>query len=313
MSSLMEVFSTFPVLGWVFSFVFGSIVGSFLNVCIYRIPHGKSIIYPGSRCQCGAAIRWFDNLPILSWILLRGKARCCGASFSIRYPFVEFLTATLFLLAWIQFPPIVALSLWIFIGLMIPAIFIDLDYFIIPDRFSVGGMFVGVFLSVLIPELHAVEGVPATALYGLSSAIVGALVGSAVVYWFGAIAEIVFRKEAMGQGDVKLAGCFGAFCGWQGAVFSLFGGALIGTIFLIPVLLWQRLKSSDVQTERPEEKKMTPNEEGEEGEDHNIGFGSAVPFGPMLCAAIFLYLFWLSPYVDAWFADVGEILRLSLG
>jgi len=311
MFSPLEVLSIFPVLGWIFSFLLGSIVGSFLNVCIYRIPHGKSIIFPGSHCQCGASIRWYDNIPIVSWIFLRGKARCCGASFSIRYPLIELLTAILFLVAWIQFSPIVAICLWIFIGLLIPAIFIDLDYFIIPDRFSVGGMMIGILLSVLIPELHAADGQRATALSGLSSALIGALIGSSVVYWFGAIAEIVFRKEAMGQGDVKLAGCFGAFCGWQGAVFSLFGGALIGTIVLIPILLWQKLRGKETEPAKPSESMNNdPDELGEEGP---IGFGSAVPFGPMLCAAIFLYLFWLSPYVDAWFAEVGEILRLSLG
>lgn len=306
MNSLLEALSVFPVFGWIASFVLGSIVGSFLNVCIYRIPEGKSIVYPGSRCGCcGAPIRWYDNIPIFSWIRLRGKARCCGAAFSIRYPLVEFLTAVLFLIAWIQFPPIVALCAWVFIGLLVPLVFIDLDHFFIPDRFSVGGLFVGVLLSALVPELHGYANPGGIAvLSGLGSAVIGALVGSAVVYWFGAVAEIVFRKEAMGQGDVKLAGCFGAFCGWQGAVFSLFGGALIGTVVLMPYLIWARF-SGKKQADIP----VAADADSPE-EEEPMGFGSAVPFGPMLCTAVLLYFFWLAPLVDAWFSEVWEILNM---
>lgn len=312
MSAAAQVFESFPWFGWILAFVFGSIVGSFLNVCIYRIPEGKSVVFPGSRCACGKPIAWYDNIPILSWLLLRGKARCCGRKFSIRYPFVEFLTALLFLLAWISQPIPVALCYWAFFALLVPAVFIDLDHFIIPDRFSVGGMFLGVFLSALVPEMHGFANPGGIATFsGISSAVVGALVGSSVLYWFGALAEIVFRKEALGQGDVKLAGCFGAFCGWQGAVFSLFAGALIGTALLLPILIWQRMKGETPQV--PAAEKSEPGEEtpvGEdEGEEGPIGFGTAVPFGPMLCAAIGLYVLWLEQPVRDWFAEVGDLLR----
>ena len=304
MSAAAQVFERFPWFGWLLAFVFGSIVGSFLNVCIYRIPAGKSVVFPGSRCGCGKPIAWYDNIPILSWIILRGKARCCGAPFSGRYPFVEFLTGLLFLLAWVGESIPVALCLWAFFALLVPAIFIDLDHFIIPDRFSVGGMFVGIFLSVLVPELHGFANPGGIATYsGLSTALVGALVGSSVLYWFGALAEIVFRKEALGQGDVKLAGCFGAFCGWQGAVFSLFAGAVIGTVLLLPILIWQRFKGQPASA--------GASEADEEG-DESIGFGTAVPFGPMLCAAIILYVLWLEEPVRAWFDEVGVLLRQLL-
>ncbi len=305
MEFVSQVLAVFPWLGWVFAFVFGSITGSFLNVCIYRIPAGKSVIWPGSRCACGAAIGWYDNIPILSWFFLRGRARCCGRSFGLRYPLVEFITATLFLLAWLTQPIPVALCLWAFFGLLVPAVFIDLDHFIIPDRFSVGGMFAGIFLSALVPELHGFSAPGGTAAYeGLSTAVVGALVGSSVLYWFGALAEIVFRKEALGQGDVKLAGCFGAFCGWEGAVFSLFAGALIGTLVLLPVLLLRGGGSAG--GEAPAEK--TEEDQG----DVPVGFGTAVPFGPMLCAAAVLYVLWLGPPVREWFAEVGDLLRILL-
>ncbi len=315
MSSVLPVFESFPWFGWLLAFVFGTIVGSFLNVCIYRIPEGKSVIFPGSRCACGARIAWYDNIPVFSWILLRGRARCCGRRFSIRYPLVEFLTGVLFLLAWIGHPLPVALCLWVFFSLLIPAVFIDLDHFIIPDRFSVGGMFLGIFLSAMVPELHGFANPGGIATFsGLSTAVVGALVGSSVLYWFGALAEIVFRKEALGQGDVKLAGCFGAFCGWQGAVFSLFAGAVIGTVLLLPVLIWQRLKGREAVT--PEVTPSQGSAEGESqqpaGEEEPIGFGTAVPFGPMLCAAAAIYVLWLGEPVRAWFAEVGDLLQLIL-
>ncbi|MFP4358278.1 MAG: prepilin peptidase [Puniceicoccaceae bacterium] len=323
MSDVSQVLETFPWLGWIFSFVFGAVVGSFLNVCIHRIPEGRSIVYPGSRCVCGSPIPWYDNLPIVSWFVLRGRARCCGRRFGFRYPFVEILTASLFLLSWITHSVPEALCLWVFFALLVPAVFIDLDHFIIPDRFSVGGMFAGVFLSALVPELHGFANPGGIAVFsGLGAAVVGALVGSAVVYWFGAIAEIVFRKEALGQGDVKLAGCFGAFCGWEGAVFSLFGGALIGTVLLLPVLVWQRFFSDGPGgAARPPEAPPAARAGGEcppegdgpaEDEDVSIGFGTAVPFGPMLCAAIALYVFWLEEVVRGWFAEAGDLLRAIL-
>lgn len=303
MEMIADTLESFPWFGWLVAFVFGSIVGSFLNVCIHRIPEEKSVIWPGSRCSCGQPIAWYNNIPILSWFILRGKARCCGRRFGIRYPLVEFLTAVLFLVAWVTQPIPVALCYWVFFGLLIPAVFIDLDHYIIPDRFSVGGMFVGVLLSALVPGLHGFANPGGIALFdGLSAAIIGALIGSSVLYWFGALAEIVFRKEALGQGDVKLAGCFGAFCGWEGAVFALFGGAVIGTVLLVPVLFWQRIRG-----------RGEPNSDGgEEGNGEPMGMGTAVPFGPMLCAAVALYVLWLRPPVQFWFEDVGHMLESLL-
>jgi len=312
MTAAAQVFESFPWFGWLLAFLFGLIVGSFLNVCIYRIPAGRSIVTPGSRCACGVPIAWRDNLPVLSWILLRGKARCCGRAFSIRYPLVEFLTGLLFVLAWVTQPIPVALCYWVFFGLLVPAVFIDLDHFIIPDRFSVGGMFLGVVLSAMVPELHGFANPGGIATYsGLSTALIGALIGSSVLYWFGALAEIVFRKEALGQGDVKLAGCFGAFCGWEGAVFSLFAGALIGTVLLVPVLIWQRLRGGRVVEPVGDRSAEMSGADGEEDE-RPIGFGTAVPFGPMLCAAVVLYVLWLRAPVQTWFEEVGELLRLVL-
>ena len=222
--------------------ILGAIVGSFLNVCIYRIPAERSIISPGSACGCGSPIAFYRNIPILSWILLRGKASCCGQPFSLRYPAIELLTAVLFFWAWSIYSPTVAILGMLYISFLICATFIDLDHMIIPDRFSIGGMVIGVVLSIFFPALHGIEGLPIISnIQSGITAIIGALVGAGLVYWIAVLGEVIFRKPAMGEGDVKFAGFIGAFCGWQGAVFAMFGGALLGTIILLPCLLIGRL------------------------------------------------------------------------
>ena len=214
------------------AFMLGAVVGSFLNVCIYRIPVGRSIITPGSRCACGRPIAWFDNIPIFSWAILRGRSRCCDRRFSIRYPAIELLTALLFLASWWLLPPLTAAVGMLFCSILICATSIDLDHMIIPDRFTIGAAVVGVIVSLLIPTLHVTpSGFHAGDVMrsGLES-ILGLLIGSGIILWIALLAEVILRKEAMGFGDVKFLGAIGAFVGWQGAVFSIFGGAVIGTI-----------------------------------------------------------------------------------
>jgi len=282
----------FPLLFSILAGVFGAIVGSFLNVCIYRIPEERSIVTPGSTCACGRPIPFYHNIPILSWLFLRGRAHCCGERFSVRYPAVELLTALLFCWVWTIYPPVVAMVGMLFIAFLICATFIDLDHMIIPDRFSIGGMVIGVVLSFCIPGLHQVDGLPvASNIESGVSAIVGALVGAGLIYWIAVLGEIVFRKPAMGEGDVKFVGFIGAFCGWQGAVFAMFGGALIGSIVLLPCLLIARLLG------RPNVE-VTPDEA-----EAPVQFGMQVPFGPMLAAAGLIYFLGFRVYVDAYFAE----------
>ena len=275
--------------------ILGATVGSFLNVCIYRIPADRSVISPGSACVCGSSIAFYRNIPVLSWILLRGKASCCGQPFSLRYPAIELLTASLFFWAWSIHPPTVAFLGMLYISFLICATFIDLDHMIIPDRFSVGGMVIGVMLSILFPALHGIESLPIISnIQSGLIAITGALVGAGLVYWIAVMGEVIFRKPAMGEGDVKFAGFIGAFCGWQGAVFAMFGGALIGTIILLPCLLLGRLlsrRSADCLVD----------ESGNEGE--RVKFGMQVPFGPMLAGAGLIYFLGFNVYVDAYFAE----------
>ena len=280
-----------------FSFIFGAIVGSFLNVCIYRIPAERSVVFPGSTCACGKPIAWYNNIPILTWVFLRGRASCCGEKFSARYPAIELLTAVLFYASWVMHPPVVAMIGFLFIAFLICSTFIDLDHMIIPDRFSIGGMLIGVLLSILFPSLQGVEGQPIIANIesGVHS-IIGALIGAGLVYWIAVLGEIVFRKPAMGEGDVKFVGFIGAFCGWQGAVFAMFGGAFIGTLILLPVLLLGRIFGW-------KQRGGTSGSEAAEESDESVAFGSQVPFGPMLAVGGLVYFLGFDRYVDAYFAD----------
>jgi len=287
----------FPMFFPVVSFIMGCIVGSFLNVCIYRIPAERSVVVPGSTCACGQPIAWYNNIPILSWCILRGKAACCGAPFSIRYPSIEFLTGALFCASWMTHTPLPAVIGMVFIAMLICATFIDLDHMIIPDRFSIGGMVLGVLISIIFPALHGLEGgmpVARNIESGITS-VIGAIVGAGLVYWIMVLGEIVFRKPAMGEGDVKFVGMIGAFCGWQGAIFSMFGGALIGSIVLLPLLLLARIFGWKTEDKFAEEG---------EGEAELVQFGSQVPFGPMLALGGLAYFLGLDVYVDAYFRDI---------
>ena len=288
---------------WFFAglvFVLGAIVGSFLNVCIYRIPEGRSIIFPGSSCSCGLPIPFYHNIPIFTWLILQGRASCCEETFSIRYPAIELLTAVLFFWVWTIYSPIVAIIGMLFVAFLICATFIDLDHMIIPDRFSIGGMVIGVVLSFIFPSLHGIEGLPLISnIQSGVTAIIGALVGAGLVYWIAVLGELVFRKPAMGEGDVKFVGFIGAFCGWQGAVFSMFGGALVGTAVLLPILLFGRLFSQNKATK--EKTKIDNLSDEDDSEEEDVQFGAHVPFGPMLATAGLIYFLGFNFHVDAYF------------
>lgn len=306
--ALEMVREDFPLFFAAMTFVFGAITGSFLNVCIYRIPAERSVVFPGSTCACGQPIPWYHNIPILTWFILRGKAHCCGAEFSVRYPAIEMLTGLLFWYCWDQHDIVVAAIGMLYISFLICSTFIDLDHMIIPDRFSIGGMVIGVIVSIACPQLHGIDAPPVVAnIQSGVTAMIGALIGAGLVYWISVLGEIVFRKPAMGEGDVKFVGFIGAFCGWQGAVFAMFGGAFIGSIVLLPILLAGRIlgrgRSSD---EEPEDAaQASGDDEDEEGEE--MQFGLQVPFGPMLAVAGLIYFLGFDVYVDAYFAQFSEM------
>jgi len=298
---MLETLLANPWLTGICLFVFGTIVGSFLNVCIHRIPLEQSLILPASRCECGENIPWRFNLPVLSWLMLRGRAACCGRSISVRYLLVEILTGMIFAYASFHFSNHEFYLLFLgsnlfFACILICVTFIDLEHMIIPNRFSFGGAVCGVLIACAFPELWGVtdDGLIGNVRSG-SQALFGLLVGSGILYWIGVMGESLLRKEAIGQGDVKLLGCVGAFCGWKGALFCIFGGAVLGTVLLLPVALGSFLKSTDSSDEEKHTSKL--------------GWGVEVPFGPFLVSAALLYQLGLDTFADDFFQQISYIFR----
>ena len=295
----MDFFETakeFPLIMQCAFFAFGACIGSFLNVCILRIPRGESVATPPSHCKCGAKIKWFDNIPIISWFVLRGRARCCGGAVSFRYPLVEALTACLFLAVWNAFSPAAAFANMAFVSLMIFCAFVDIDTMTLPDAATVGGTCFAVILSAARPELHcdissADANAPKLLLHikSLGISVAGAAVSAGVIYWIRLLAEVVFRREAMGEGDVILLGCIGAFCGWQGGIFALFGGSLIGCAAVLPIAAFRAAF-------------------GKKGGANAGGGGLEIPFGPWLALGAVAYIF-CAKYVDAYFESLAKIFE----
>jgi leader peptidase (prepilin peptidase) / N-methyltransferase len=225
-------------------FLLGTVVGSFLNVCIYRIPWEKSVIWPGSRClRCWTPIAARDNIPILSWLALRGECRNCGSRISARYPLVELLVGLLFLGlyyvdvlsaprdAWRQIP-VHALSTLayhaIFAALLVAATFIDYDLFIIPDQITVTGMLLGLGLGTLDPRIRLEPAAATSHGQGFWVGFLGLAIGAGLTQSVRVLGSRMLGREAMGFGDVTLMAMIGAFLGWQAAIMTFFLGAFVG-------------------------------------------------------------------------------------
>ena len=197
----------------IFVFILGTVVGSFLNVCIYRLPRGESIVRPPSHCpHCKRPVRWYDNVPILSFLILRGRCRNCGKQISIRYAVVELISGVFFVWTGVNFGWSFqsGIGIFLFSSLLIVSA-VDLEHQIIPDEISLGGLLIGLLVSSLFPSLHR----ETIWWRGLIQAIVGMLVGGGIIYVTGVLGDLIFRKESMGGGDVKLLAMLGAFLGWQ--------------------------------------------------------------------------------------------------
>ena len=213
----------------IFIFILGLGVGSFLNVCIYRMPREQSIRKPSrSFCpNCKKTILWYDNIPILSFILLKGRCRFCNGKISLRYPIVELLSGLLFLMAFSYFGITWELVIYlIVIGGLIAASFIDIEYQIIPDEISLGGLVLGLVASLAYPALHNTN----LHLLSLFRSFIGVLVGGGIIYITGWLGTLAFKKEAMGGGDVKLLAMMGAFLGWQAVLIIFFAAPFLATI-----------------------------------------------------------------------------------
>lgn len=209
----------------VFAGLIGACIGSFLNVVIYRLPLGQSIVSPPSRCpRCGSRLRWFENVPILGWLWLRGRCRHCQSRISIQYPAVELLTALLFVLVvWVTPPGPLLVTRLLFVCILIALFGIDLEHQILPNSITLPGIVAGLLLSTIAPP-------------GWRDAVIGALLGAAILYGIAWGYYAWRREEGLGMGDVKMLAMVGAFLGWKAVlvtlVLSSFSGAIIGVALI---------------------------------------------------------------------------------
>ena len=233
----------------IFFFALGAIVGSFLNVCVHRLPRGESIVSPGSRCpKCGRHICWYDNIPMLSYVILRGRCRHCGSGISGRYFIVELITAFLFLALFLRFGLKVDLLVYLaFTSSLLVMSFIDFEHKIIPDILDCPGIVIGFVVSMLLPAMH-VRPQPwdstfeSPAVIAAADSLSGIILGGGFLVVLAIAGRAVFKKEAMGGGDVKLLAMIGAFLGWQMAALTVFISALIGSV--VGIIAKLRMKGS---------------------------------------------------------------------
>ena len=272
------------ILGF-FSFWLGACVASFLNVVIWRVPRGESIVSPPSHCpKCNSPIKWWQNIPILSWLALRGRCAACRAPISPRYICVEALGGVLFLAVFMKYNPIavpetmfavMCMSLaaaWIWTALMIAGSFIDFDHQLLPDFTTVGGMVLGV----------AVNGI-SSLLNGSASGILHSLAG--LVFGFGLlwlvrwIGSKAFRREAMGMGDVFLMGAVGAMFGPVAVLVTLILSSVFGSVVGVGLILLSRAK---------------------------LGKFVAIPYGPYICLGCLAWMFW-GPQLVGWYISLFRV------
>ncbi len=240
-------------LGPVAALLIGCCLGSFYNVVIYRWPKGMSLVSPPSRCpSCGTPIRWVDNIPVVSFVLLRGRCRHCRQTISWRYPLVELLTGLMAAALYRTFG--LSPSLFVFFAfgsLLLLITFIDLDTYLIPDVLSVGGLVLGLAAAALFSHVHWAD------------ALGGALLGGALFFAVAWGYQRLRRQDGLGGGDIKLLAMIGAFIGWKGVLFTVFFSSVIGAAVGVAVMVRSRQ-----------------------------GFAARIPFGPFLSLGAITYVFW---------------------
>lgn len=266
---------------YIYVFVLGAVVGSFLNVCISRLPDRQSIVKPRSRCpKCENAIAWYDNLPIISFIILRAKCRHCGEPISFQYPIIELLTAALFVLVMHNFTNIPAIVIYmVFTSALVVITFIDLEHYIIPDEISLPGVVIGLLLSLLPDTVTGGQLVTSSVV----DSLIGCVVGGGLLYLTALFSLVAFKKEGMGGGDIKLLAMVGAFLGWKMALMTIVVGSVFGA-FVGVALILLRLKVR----------------------------GDYIPFGPYLALGAFLAMMW-GDQILAGYLMFGEGLGEGLG
>jgi len=247
-------------------FALGLAFGSFLNVCIYRLPRGLSVVRPGSACpKCSQAIRLYDNIPILSWLILRGKCRFCKASISPRYLVVELLTGALFLACYAYFGfTLATLKYCVFGFLLLGLIFTDAETQLLPDKMTLPGLVLGLLFSFVVPVNDLLSNMLLGLVYvapagtwspwlSLLQSVMGAAVGASFIYGAGAIYLRARGVEGMGFGDVKLMAMVGAFLGIRLTIFTLFGASIVGSMAGLSTVLAVWIKRTRRRMERNHE------------------------------------------------------------
>ena len=209
--------------------IFGAMIGSFLNVCILRwgAEPKQSVVKPRSRCpRCGRSLAWYDNVPVLSWLILRARCRGCGEPISVQYPLVELATAGIWAyMAWRHGVSLETLRGAVFGTILLGIAMTDAREYIIPNEFTLGGLIIGVVFS-------AIGGFS-----GLATSLLGAAIGFGLLWLVAVAGTWIFREEAMGGGDIKMMAMVGAFIGWHGVLLTIFLGAFLGSLVFVPLLL----------------------------------------------------------------------------
>lgn len=257
---------------YIILFLFGSCIGSFLNVLIYRMPREEDIGLSRSRCpHCKNIIKGHDNVPLISYIILKGRCRNCSGKISIRYFIVEFLTACSLCLVWWHFgDPVLTAAYFIFISLLIVGSFIDFEFLIIPDSINVVGIIVALLFSAFYPAIMHSE----IWWRGLLRSLAGILISGGSLYIIAVSATALLKKEAMGMGDVKLLAMIGAFIGWKWALFTIFTSSFIGTIAGLTMISLKK-----------------------------VGFKGQIPFGPYLSMGAVISLIWGQKIIN-WYLNL---------
>lgn len=254
-----------PTLLVIALFIFGTIIGSFLNVCIVRIPNRASIVFPGSQCpNCGYSIRFYDNIPLVSYILLGGRCRSCKTPISMRYFIVELLMGLLTVLVSFHFGfSLVFILCMVFTAALVVITCIDLQHQIIPDCISLPGIPLGFLCSFFLPWITWID------------SLLGILIGGGVLYAFALGYYLLKKKEGMGGGDIKMLAMIGAFLGWQGALATLILASIAGSLIGILLIV---VKGKN--------------------------FKYAVPFGPFLALGAFCTLLYGERLIN-WYCSIG--------
>ena len=218
-----------PALVLVFAGAFGAIVGSFLNVVIHRVPREASIVWPSSACpHCKRELSWYENIPVLSWLVLRARCRTCKGPISARYPFVEALTSAMFVAAWWYYGPGALLASRLVLGCILIALFaIDLEHQLLPHVITIGGIVAGLIFSLFVEP-------------GWVDALLGAALGFGILYGVGTAWEKLRGQEALGGGDPPMLAMIGAFLGWKMVVFTLTAGSLLGSVVGLSLIAARR-------------------------------------------------------------------------